>query len=34
MKQVLFISLAVVALLLLAVGGWTVQGMRRIPLAS
>jgi hypothetical protein len=34
MKQVLLISLAVAALLVLAVGGWTVQGVRRISPAG
>lgn len=30
--KVLLIALAVAAVLVLAVGGWTVQGLRRIPL--
>jgi hypothetical protein len=32
MKRLLLISLAVAAVLVLAVGGWTVQSVRRIPL--
>jgi hypothetical protein len=31
MKKVLFISLAVAALLVLALGGWAVQSVRRSP---
>jgi hypothetical protein len=31
MKKVLFISLAVAALLVLALGGWAVQSVRRTP---
>ena len=31
MKKVLLISIAVVALLVLALAGWAVQGVRRTP---
>ena len=31
MKKVMFISLAVAALLVLAVAGWAVQSVRRTP---
>jgi hypothetical protein len=31
MKKLLFISLAVVALLVLATGGWVVKSVRRAP---
>jgi hypothetical protein len=34
MKQMLLVSLAVTALLVLALGGWTVQGVRRITLPA
>jgi hypothetical protein len=31
MKKLLFISIAVVALLMLALGGWAVKSVRRTP---
>jgi hypothetical protein len=34
MKQMLLVSLAVTALLVLALGGWTVQGVGRITLPA
>ena len=32
MKRTLFVSIVILAVALLALGGWTVKGLRRTPL--